>query len=123
VSFEGTGISQVFAREASGTTTVYWGAQNGAVRRQIGAQSPTTLWPGYAGRIITSLGYDGSRVLFTDCASPNGVDPHLGTCTLRERTFNGVVGTVRSGLHNAGMLQWTATEVFLRGDWLNKHVH
>lgn len=64
------------------------------------------------------MGFDGSRVLWTDCAAPGRTE-----CAARKQE-NGVTTTVSSGIDDAGHLQWDATSMYWgQADGLMKFVY
>lgn len=86
--------------------TVYWGEQGGAIRSQAVAGGAITTYQESAdGRVATSVGFDGTRVLWTDCATGNV------QCAVRKHE-GGLVTTVSSGVVGAGKLQWDAGRMF-----------
>jgi hypothetical protein len=98
--------------------TVYWGEQGGAIRSQpVVGGAVTTYQETTAGRMATSVGFDGTRVLWTDCLTSNA------QCAVRVHE-NGAVTTVSSGMAGAGKLQWDATSMFWgQTGALMKYVH
>jgi hypothetical protein len=105
---------------ATGSTgTVYWGEQGGAVRSlPITGGATTTYQQPRTGRTVTSVGFDGSRVLWIDCQT-SGLTP----CAVRKRQ-NGTTTTVGSGIDRARHLQWDATAMYWgQTNGLMKFVH
>jgi hypothetical protein len=87
---------------------VFWGEQGGAVR----SASPQGLftWQGpIAGRDVTSVGYDGTRALWIDCAEPGNTQ-----CNVRVQS-GGISPTVVNAGVGAGHLQWDATSMYWIG--------
>jgi hypothetical protein len=89
---------------------VYWGEQGGAVRSQpvLGGTITTHQEP-IAGRIAYGVGFDGTRVLWTDCL------PGQTQCAVRKQE-NGVTTTVSSGITGVGHLSWDATTMYWAED-------
>ena len=100
---------------------VFWGEQGGGVfstaANQVQGPRVTYQAPS-AGRSVTSVGWDGSRVLWSDCLQPGNTN-----CTIKMRE-GGITRIVTSGQVGVGHLQWDATSIYW-GDvsYLRKYVH
>ena len=99
---------------------VFWGEKEGGVHAmptQFGAAVSTFQQPS-AGREVTSVGWDGLRVLWSDCLEPGNTNcrimKHQGGTTLE--VIGGVVGV--------GHLQWDTGSLYW-GDtnFLKRFVH
>jgi len=100
---------------------VFWGEQGGGVfstsANQV--QGPrVTFQASSAGRDVTSVGWDGARVLWSDCLQPGNTG-----CTIKKRE-GGITRIVTSGRVGVGRLQWDATSIYW-GDvsYVRKYVH
>ena len=100
------------------THTVFWGEQGGAVRSVPPAGTPLTTYQApIAGRLVASVGFDGSRLLWIDCLGDRT------DCTVKV-SQGGVTTVVSAGAAHAGHLQWDATSMFWGQDGgLMKYVH
>jgi len=100
---------------------VFWGEQGGGVfstaSNQVQGPRVTFQAPS-AGRTVTSVGWDGSRVLWSDCLQPGNTNG-----TIKERE-GGITRVVASGQVGVGHLQWDAASIFW-GDvsYLRRYVH
>ena len=100
---------------------LFWGEQGGGVfstaANQVQGPRVTYQAPS-AGRSVTSVGWDGSRVLWSDCLQPGNTN-----CTIKERE-GGVTRIVTSGQVGVGHLQWDAASIYW-GDvsYIRKYVH
>jgi hypothetical protein len=100
---------------------VFWGEQGGGVfstaSNQVQGPRLTFQMPS-AGRTVTSVGWDGSRVLWSDCLQPGNTNG-----TIKERA-GGITRVVASGQVGVGHLQWDAASIYW-GDvsYLRKYVH
>jgi hypothetical protein len=100
---------------------LFWGEQGGGVfstaANQVQGPRVTYQAPS-AGRDITSVGWDGSRVLWADCLQPGNTQ-----CTIK-KFAGGLTRTVTSGKVGVGHLQWDASSIYW-GDvsYLRKYVH
>jgi hypothetical protein len=99
-------ITSLYVHVSGTTTTLYFGDTGGAVRsKQVGSSTITTHQVSTSGRRVTSVGYDGTRVMWTDCGtSGNG-------CRVRKKEWFGTV-TVASNLVGADNLQWDSGHMF-----------
>jgi hypothetical protein len=99
---------------------VFWGEQGGGVftRPSFPGQTRITYQAASPGRDVTSVGWDGSRVLWSDCLQPGNT-----ACTVKKRQA-GVTFTLTSGKVGVGHLQWDAASVYW-GDvgFLRRFVH
>lgn len=100
--------------------TIYWSEEGAAVKsRVVGATTNTTHQPTIAGRRASSVGFDGSRVLWIDCTAPGN-----SFCRVRKR--QGSVTTTIVGVAGVGAsyLVWDSTQVFWgTASQLKKYVH
>jgi hypothetical protein len=87
---------------------IFWGEHGGAVR-SFSPQGLFTWQNPLAGRDVTSVGYDGSRALWIDCAEPGNPQ-----CNVRVQS-GGVTPTVVNAGVGASHLQWDATSVYWTG--------
>jgi hypothetical protein len=104
---------------STSNATVYWGEVGGAVRSVPAAGGGVTNHQTpIAGRDVTSVGFDGARVLWTDCAEPGNT-----SCAVRKRQ-GGTTTTISSGSVGAGHLQFDAASLYW-GDvtGLHKYVY
>jgi hypothetical protein len=81
---------------------IYWGDAGGAVRSHV--------------RVTTSVYFDGTRVLWTDCGSSGN------QCSVRKRQ-GGTTTIVSSGGVGAGNVQGDATAMFWGDHSVRKYVH
>jgi hypothetical protein len=100
---------------------LFWGEQGGGVFSTAAdqVQGPrVTFQAPSASRDVTSVGWDGSRVLWSDCLQPGNTN-----CTIKKRA-GGITRIVTSGQVGVGHLQWDATSIYW-GDvsYLRKYVH
>jgi hypothetical protein len=97
---------------------LYWGEQNGSVKSAYaGGGGPAVIQGPIAGRRAWSVSFDGARVLWTDCAYPNG-----NGCLVRKR--EGATTTiVDSGGVGAGNVQGDASAMFWSDGALKKAGH
>jgi hypothetical protein len=88
---------------------VFWGEQGGGVfstaSNQVQGTRLTFQTPS-AGRTVTSVGWDGSRVLWSDCLQPGNTNG-----TIKERE-GGITRVVASGQVGVGHLQWDAASIY-----------
>lgn len=86
---------------------VYWGEHGGFVRSVFGGGGSITPYQGaQALRQITSVGFDGSRVLWTDCAVPG-----FNQCMVK-KSQNRATTVVFEGSVGAGHLQWDTASMY-----------
>ena len=120
------GANYVFAHEANGTTTVYWTAANAAVKRRVVGSSVTFVrWAGKPGRVGTSVGFDGTRLLWTDCEGSTPSTPPGCVAWRRVGDVVTALASTRSRSHLAA-LEWDAGAMYFtlgRGFGLRKYVH
>jgi len=100
---------------------LFWGEQGGGVFSTSAdqVQGPrVTFQAPSGGRDVTSVGWDGSCVLWSDCLQPGNTN-----CTIKKRE-RGITRIVTSGQVGVGHLQWDATSIYW-GDvsYLRKYVH
>jgi hypothetical protein len=100
---------------------LFWGEQGGGVFSTAAdqVQGPRVTYQApSAGRDVTSVGWDGSRVLWTDCLQPGNTQ-----CTIK-KFAGGLTSTVTSGKVGVGHLQWDASSMYW-GDvsYLRKYIH
>ncbi len=117
-AFASSTVTAMHIRVGFPTTVIDLGEQNGAVRSfAVGGASAVHQNP-VAGRTVTSVSFDGARVLWTDCASPNG-----NLCGVRKRQ-NGTTTTVSWQGVGADFVQGDGGAMFW-GDLggLRKYVH
>jgi hypothetical protein len=104
----------------AGIGWLFWGEQGGGVlATTTQPQGPrVTFQPSIPGRDVTSVGWDGSRMLWSDCVQPGNT-----LCTVKKRE-GGITQTVTSGKVGVGHLQWDAASIYW-GDvgFLRKYVH
>jgi hypothetical protein len=112
------GSEEVVARTNGKVTALYvnsssgkllWGEQGGAVMQ--GPLDPHLHWiisyqAPSPGRDVTSVGWDGSRVLWSDCLQPGNTN-----CTVKEWDGGRTI-TLSSGHVGVGHLQWDATSMY-----------
>jgi hypothetical protein len=88
-------------------TLIFWGEQGGAVRSNNAfGSSPWTWQSPIAGRDVTSVGYDGTRALWIDCAEPGNPQ-----CNVKVQSGGVQPATVNAGA-GAGHLQWDPTSMY-----------
>jgi hypothetical protein len=91
-------------------TVIFWGEQGGAVRSETAFGGSRYTWQNpIAGRDVSSVGYDGSRALWIDCAEPGNTQ-----CNVRIQS-GGVTPTVVNAGVGASHLQWDATSTYWIG--------
>jgi hypothetical protein len=100
---------------------LFWGEQGGGVFSTAADQlqgSRVTFQVPSAGRDVNSVGWDGSRVLWSDCLEPGNTN-----CMIKKRE-GGITRIVTSGQVGIGHLQWDATSIYW-GDvsYIRKYVH
>jgi len=101
---------------------LFWGEIGGGVRAtpstQSGGGAQATYQASIAGRDVTSVGWDGSRVLWTDCAQPGNT-----SCRVMKRQA-GINQTLSASGVGNGFLQWDTASLYW-GDAgaLRKFVH
>lgn len=99
---------------------LFWGEQGGGVlATTTQPQGPRVTYQlSSPGRDVTSVGWDGSRVLWSDCQQPGNT-----ACTVKKRQ-GGITQVVTSNKVGVGNLQWDASRIFW-GDvgFLRKYVH
>jgi hypothetical protein len=102
-------------------TFVYVGEENGAVTsariQSYGANTVLTHQNPIAGRSVRSVSYDGSRVLWTDCANPGG-----GSCAVRKRQGS-TTTVVSSGGVGVDNVQGDAGAMFWSDPLPKRYVH
>lgn len=113
-----TNVTSMYIHGASTNTVIYWGEQDGAVKSYpLGGGTTIHQWP-IPGRSTRSVSFDGTRVLWTDCASPGG-----NWCYVRKRQ-GGTTTTVSSGGVGASNIQGDASAMFWSdAGGLKKYVH
>jgi hypothetical protein len=100
---------------------LFWGEEGGGVLIAPSAQAGGggfTIQASSPGRDVTSVGWDGSRILWTDCLQPGNT-----SCRVMKRQ-GGINTAVSSGRPGVGHLQWDAASLYW-GDLgaLRKFVH
>ena len=86
---------------------LYWGEDGGGVRSTtLAPGGPQVTYQGsIAGRVVTSVGWDGTRVLWTDCVQP------AVSCRVIKK--QGVITQIlSSGGIGVGHLQWDAASLY-----------
>lgn len=86
-------------------TTIFWGEQGGAVRA-FNSSGTTTYQNPVAGRSATQVGFDGTRVLWVDCANSGP-----WSCVIKSKTGNFRPAIVFTGGAVAN-LQWDAASLY-----------
>jgi hypothetical protein len=109
-------VTTLHVQVSSGSTALYWGEQNAAVKR-LSAGAVTTYQSPISGRRVWSVSFDGSRVLWTDCTYPNG-----NGCAVRKRQSLWTT-TVASGGVGADNVQGDSGAMFYSDSLLKKYVH
>jgi hypothetical protein len=100
---------------------LFWGEEGGGVliarTTQAGGGGITVQAPS-AGRDVSSIGWDGTRILWTDCLQPGNT-----SCRVRKKQA-GILTTLVAGGVGYGHLQWDAASLYF-GDAgaLRKFVH
>jgi hypothetical protein len=104
----------------AGIGWLFWGEEGGGVlATTTQPQGPrVTYQVPSPGRNVTSVGWDGARVLWSDCQQPGN-----NGCTVKKRQ-GGITQVVTSNKVGVGNLQWDAARIFW-GDagFLRKYVH
>lgn len=106
----------------AGIGWLFWGEIGGGVRAspstQSGGGAQITYQGSIAGRDVTSVGWDGSRALWTDCVQPGNT-----SCRVMKRQGS-TTQTLSSGGVGINFLQWDAASLYW-GDAgaLRKYVH
>jgi hypothetical protein len=89
---------------------VYWGEQLGAVRGQSNASNTSTTYAenGDGSKLTTSVGYDGTRLMWIWCSQPGN-----SFCSLESRrgaeANRTLLGSAGVGARN---LAWDSSQVF-----------
>jgi hypothetical protein len=96
-------------------TAIYWGEQSGAVRSLAG--TTTTYQSPLVGRRTSSVFFDGTRVLWLDCAIPNN-----DACAARKHQGSATT-TVDTGGVNATDVKGDAVAMYFSFPTLWKYVH
>jgi hypothetical protein len=109
-------VTTMHVQTGSSGTALYWGEQNAAIKRLSGG-SITTYQSPISGRRASSVSFDGTRVLWTDCTYPNG-----NGCAVRKRQSLWTT-TVATGGVGADNVQGDASAMFFSDSQLKKHVH
>ncbi|MGQ0507079.1 MAG: hypothetical protein ACT4TC_17365 [Myxococcaceae bacterium] len=113
------GITAFALSEVGNVITLYWGVSNGAVRSQAYGGSVMTHQNPIAGRGVTSVEFDGSRVLWTDCKMPG-----TNYCAVRKRQGTTTTTILADGTVGAGNLQSDAASMYWgTSSGLRKFVH
>ncbi|NDZ16972.1 hypothetical protein [Variovorax sp. WS11] len=114
-------ISALFIYPISGGTRIFWGSEGGGVySRDVGSTLTRTYKATTTGYRTTSVGFDGTRVLWARCTD-SGSDCSVGIQSGGETRYNVGVGISRVGFAN---LQWDATQVFWGSvSGIHKYVH
>ena len=95
----------VTALYVNADTAIFWGEQGGAVR-SLGAGGIQTHQVSASGRSATSVGFDGTRVLWIECTQPG-----YSSCSVKTKTGSSPPVTVFNG-GTAGNLQWDASSMY-----------
>ncbi|WP_280151153.1 hypothetical protein [Piscinibacter sp. XHJ-5] len=103
-------ISALYIHPIGNGTRIFWGEESGGVyARNVGSTSTTTYKGATSGYRTSSVGFDGTRVLWTTCTdSGNGCSVGIHDVVSRSTIYNVGVGLGRVGFDN---LQWDATQV------------
>jgi hypothetical protein len=89
---------------------IFWGEQGGAVRSYSPFGGSQFTWQNpIPGRDVTSVGYDGTRALWIDCAEPGNPQ-----CNVSVQSGGVHPTTVNAGV-GASHLQWDATSMYWIG--------
>ncbi|HEX6738003.1 MAG TPA: hypothetical protein VF310_07030 [Vicinamibacteria bacterium] len=112
-------ITSLYVHVSGSTTTLYFGDTGGAVRsKRVGDSNNVTHQVSTAGRRVNSVGFDGTRVMWTECAKPDGNE-----CRVRKKEWFGKV-TVASGGVGSDNLQWDSGHMYWgEGSGLKKYTH
>lgn len=102
----GTNVTAMYVDHATSNTVLYWGESNGGVLSHPLSGGVTTYQSPISGRSVTSVSFDGTRVLWTDCPSVGG-----NGCDVRKRQ-NGVTSIVSSSGVGASYVQGDASMMF-----------
>jgi hypothetical protein len=98
-------------------STIFWGEQGGAVR-SMSPQGLFTWQNPIAARDVTSVGYDGTRALWIDCAEPGNPQ-----CNLKVQSGGVSPTTINAGV-GASHLQWDASSVYwIGGPGIQRYVY
>ena len=100
-------VTAIYAHAGS-VTTIHWGEKDGAVRSLDGYLTLTHVGPN-PGRNVTSVGFDGARMLWIDCAQPGDY-----SCDVKVKDSAGI-RVVSSGCARRGNLQWDAASMYWAG--------
>ena len=113
-------VSSIFTQPTSAGTALYWGTQDGSVKSQVlGVPGVVVHQQPLAGRLVKSVSFDGTRVLWTDCNSSIGT----ADCAVRKRQ-GGATTTVSTGESFSADVQGDATAMYWSsGTALVKFIH
>jgi hypothetical protein len=101
------------------STTIYWAEENAAVKSHvIGTPIDATHQGPVIGRRASSVGFDGSRVLWIDCTKPGN-----SFCSVRTRQGSSTSTVVVVAGVGARNLVWDTTQVFWISSGIRKYVH
>jgi hypothetical protein len=115
-------VRALYAHVSGATTTLYFGDSGGAVQsRRVGSTSTSTHQAPTTDRRATSVGFDGVRVLWADCAAASGSD-----CVVKARLaqWPGATFTLAEDGVGTRDLQWDSGHVFwIEAATVERHDH
>ena len=112
-----TAVTAMHLYQGSAVSTIYWAEQNAAIRSvSTSGGYITTHQAPIGGRRASSVFFDGTRVLWTDCAYPNG-----NACAVRKRQWS-ATWSLSVGV-GAGNVQGDAGAMFWGDPQLKKYIH
>jgi hypothetical protein len=110
-----TDVTAMYLHRASANSVIYWGDASGAVKSYAIGAGTTIHQSAITGRWTTSVSFDGTRVLWTDCVNGN-------QCNVRKRQ-NGTTTVVRGSGVGSSNVQGDATAMFWGDGSVMKYVH
>ena len=113
-------ITALYIYGTASGTRVLWGDAGGSVRaKTVGAAGTTIFQSALTGYRATSVGFDGTRTLWTTCRGSGG-----GDCSVRLQSGNtSWISLVLNGNLGVGNLQWDTSQIFWGGVGVWKRVH
>ena len=112
-----TNVTAMHIHPGPARTVIFWGEQNASVKsRPLGGISTVHQAP-IAGRSSTTVSYDGTRVLWADCAMPGSYG-----CKVQKRE-GAITTTVKTGGVGARNIQGDASTMFWTEGGVWKYVH
>ena len=112
-----TTVTSMHLHQGSAGSTIYWAEQNAAVRSvSTSGGYITTHQAPIGGRRASSVSFDGTRVLWTDCVHPGG-----NGCAVRKRQGS-ITWSLSTGV-GTNNVQGDAGAMFWGDPQLKKYIH